>query len=400
MKLFAGGAVLLILAISNFVGARVVRVPQDVATIQLALDSIEDNDTILVRSGTYTEVLTAPARTFYLIGSVSNDSLSSPATTVDVSQLELHDTTAVFTLSPRSIAIVENIRFRNRWRNGIRSWADSLVVRNCVLDSMHTGVHVVEDSLPTAIRLENTKIRNSAFQCLDGFGNTITRARRCEFSGTGDDLYRLVAVVDASFDSCRFSSLSPTVLAVTSNGSVSIRNSHFGPAVTRTYQSTFNVHATSFKFTGNTVSDCSYGTHVLNINIVDGDSVEISGNIFERCIGQSGLLTATGVVQVALSNEITYGPVIENNQFSECSGNRSADDLALTPFYPAFINNNVFSHDSLNGIPSIVMSENFSQPTPAVYRDNYFVNCGYAMNGGHSADARFNDWGDPSGPVS
>jgi len=82
----------------------------------------------------------------------------------------------------------------------------------------------------------------------------------------------------------------------------------------------------------------------------------------------------------------------------ECSGNRTADDLALSPFFPSLVTNNRFERDSINDIPSIAMSPSPWQPTPAVFRDNVFVNCGYAMSGGYAADAQLNFWGHPSGP--
>ena len=53
--------------------ANVIRVPQDVPTIQAGLDSIQDYDTVLVAPGLYAEAVSAPALHFTLKGEVVPD---------------------------------------------------------------------------------------------------------------------------------------------------------------------------------------------------------------------------------------------------------------------------------------------------------------------------------------
>jgi len=139
--------------------ARVLRVPQDVSTIQGGLDSLINDDTLAVEPGTFGEVLIAPALRFTMIGTARPDRNARPLTIVSLSGMEISDTTAVLSLPYSSNVTVENFEFCNPTRNGVRSWADNVLLRNCTLDSMYIGFQQVGDSVADRIVLEHTRIR-------------------------------------------------------------------------------------------------------------------------------------------------------------------------------------------------------------------------------------------------
>ncbi len=382
----------------SFIIARTVRVPQDAPTIQSGFASLLHGDTLSVDRGVYIETLVAPAILFKMIGHVEDDSSGQPLTIVDLTDEVIDDSTAVLTLPPHSHVVIENFDFRNPSRNGIRSWADSVMLRNCILDSANWGFRQVGDSIAAHVVLEHTRIRANYFSCVSVRNLASLRASNCVFSGLGDNLYRLVGVSESVIDSCSFHSDDPCIMLVASGRSHRITNCNFGPSETRPTLQAIYVDSPDFEFSGNSLVDCSYDIHLLDISTLQGDSVVVDENMFERCHGLAGRLTSLSVVQVNTSAFSESGATITNNTFIECSGNRTSDDLALTPFFPSLVSNNRFIRDSLNGLPSIAMSPSPWQPTPAVLRDNVFEECGFAVLGSEAADGRFNYWGHSSGP--
>lgn len=395
MNLITKASILASLILTFRSEGHVIRVPEDVPTVQAGLNELQNGDTLLVGVGVYEEALAAPALEFSMVGELIPDS-TSLGTIINATQLPIPDSVAILTLPIGARVVVENIAFKNDLRAGIRSDANSVLLRNCVLDSLREGFRQNRSS--AVVNFERCSIRFNTFRCVRVFSGSMFYANHCVFSGIGEELFYLVGVGQSVIDSCVFVSYSPSNLLVTSVGSHRISNCTFGPNVTREFESSIYLRQQSLYFANNVISGCYFGDHVLLVDSETDDSVQITGNEFSDCIAMDIGFGGQGVVYVATTGEAEQGALVLDNSFFNCSGNMFADDVSLAPFAPVLVRRNRFERDNWNGVPSIAMSPRPSQPTPAVIDSNVFMACGYAADLSASADARFNYWGHNSGP--
>jgi hypothetical protein len=135
---------------------RTLFVPDSFATIQAALDSTRDGDTVLVALGTYAEALHAPGHGFVLRGDVVPDTGDYPRPVLDISSLPRCDTLRLMTLSPRTSLTAEDFYFRNGPevyqgavipdQHGFAESATSLTFRRCIFDSVSDAIYTFYSS--------------------------------------------------------------------------------------------------------------------------------------------------------------------------------------------------------------------------------------------------------------
>lgn len=391
--------VTLLAVTGQFTFARVISVPQDALTIQAGLDSLLETDTIFVATGNYQEVLISPAFKFSMIGELGNDSIEDVRPVIDGGSIEAPDSTAVLSLPRFAIAEIKNFHFRNGSRNGVRSWADSVVVRNCTIDSVYEGFRQVADSIGAVVRLEHCIFQDNFHACVVVRIGNLLVARGCKFSGANVDNSRLVGVNKSVIDSCQFSGLSGRLLLSAVRGPHVITNCTFGPAETSPFETAISLGDSQVVFANNVIVDCDYGYHAVRVYSHHPDSVIIRDNTFIRCRGQNVGLMAAGALGILYGEIPTgQGALVSGNSFFDCAGHVTADDIWPSVGHPALLEHNLFSNDSLNGLPSIGGSGSQWQSMPITMRDNTFDNCGYALDGSAQTDARHNWWGQPSGP--
>ncbi len=387
----------LLLVPTGTVDGRIISVPADAPTIQAGLDSLGQGDTLFVSLGTYEEFVIAPPLAFALIGELLSDSGEVLRPILDPSRLEAADTMAALSIPYFASARIENFEFRHSGRHGVRGWADSVRIVNCVFDEMVDGIRHVPDSLEALIELKDCEFRGLSGRCVSMRAGNCLSARHCLFHGVGDSETPVVSSVCSSIDSCTFSSTGRRTLLACTFGPHTISNCVFGPVTTLPSREVVYLSDGAIQFEGNAFADCNYGYHALYVSSSEGDSVRIAGNTFVRCRGLDTGLAAQGVVGLATPGDLQHGALISGNSFVECSGVFAVDDISTSVTSPVRIFYNRFERDSLNGLPSIV-SGNWWQETPALLRDNHFASCGYALDGSASTDARFNYWGHTSGP--
>ncbi|NUO20464.1 right-handed parallel beta-helix repeat-containing protein, partial [bacterium] len=400
MKLVWTRITILLLLVAN-ANARVVRVPEDASTIQAGLDSLTNGDTLFVsRVGTYQESLVGPAIRFTMLGEFDADSSANSLVVVDASSLQGIDTLAVISLPPFASATIENFCFRNFDRYGVRSRADSVTLRNCLIDSVRWGVRDLLDNIESVFKFENCHFRGIRWHAvLTRPGNSLI-AKRCKFNGAPESDFAIVSSNRMTIDSCIFTSAPHRALLGASRGPHSITNCVFGPAYIDYGPSIVEIgHQGAVTIANNAFLDCEYYAHVLSVISDLGDSVEIVGNTFEQCRPAPGVPSAFGVLAVETPTPgLERGALISQNNFIGCSGNNAVDDIVPSVYFPAFIAGNHFVRDRINGLPSIYAGNYIWQQTPVTLRDNVWENCGYAVELSAAADARFNYWGHPSGP--
>jgi hypothetical protein len=121
-------------------------VPADFPTIQAALESVEDGDTITVSLGTYAEELTTPALSFLLRGNVEPDTGLYPRPVVDPSSLDHPEERRCVNIQD-GFPVFEDIAFRNgpemypRTEIGGVLASGSAEFRRCLFDSTSYGIY-------------------------------------------------------------------------------------------------------------------------------------------------------------------------------------------------------------------------------------------------------------------
>ena len=224
-------------------------VPEEIPTIQMALNISADGDTILVQPGVYSEALLAPNGLFFvMIGIFDTTKENDEWPIIDPSLLDSSDRKACLRLPSQTSAVIKNIWFRNRWPmfprvdnavGGIYNQCLDLTVKNCRFDSTYrslsanSGVLLVEDCefihhVSTAIIKEQATfpavIRNSSFTsntaAIHTIGNTLVE--ECYFHETEATHWINAWGSGITFRACTFdAALSPVhgVIWVTGSGS-------------------------------------------------------------------------------------------------------------------------------------------------------------------------------------
>ncbi|MBL0061480.1 MAG: T9SS type A sorting domain-containing protein [bacterium] len=353
-------------------------------------------DTLLISIGEYQELLLTPQIPFTILGEQNPDSGQFVFATIDGTELGGPDSTAVLTVPEHSFPTVKNIRIRNIGRDGIRLWSDSLRLQDCIFDSTDHGVYMRLFDRGAVIQVEHCSFNYNGFACLRILTGNRLIANRCSFSGNESEDGPIVGGGHLRIDSCLFSSQAPRILLLSVNSAI-VTNSIFENSVTPPGASTIDLRAGGIVFSNNRIVNDNFNYHALRLVSSIPDSVVVFNNSFENCAGRGVAMGVVGLLYYSLPND--SGAQISNNRFTNCSAPSVSNDIWPPINYAARIQNNYFIHNSVNGIPSIGGSGSPWQPTPVTLRNNHFVNCGYALDGSTpETDARFNYWGDASGP--
>lgn len=174
-----------LLAIAGGASGRQLRVPTEYPSIQLAIDAVQEFDTLLIECGTYVESVTAPSVSFMMLGEACPDTSSFTGPTIDATVIPGADTTAVLTI-PESVRVrIENIRFLNEDRVGISTLSDSLTMLGCAFENTNYGVSQERHDQGAVIILQECTFVECGFACVRGrLGNALL-ASRCQFTGNG-----------------------------------------------------------------------------------------------------------------------------------------------------------------------------------------------------------------------
>jgi len=384
-----------VLSIATFSLGRVLYVPDEFTRIQAALDSVQSEDTVLVSLGIYAEVLTAPAFPFALLGDYTPDSAAMPV--VDASAIPGSDSTAVLTLPLGCRATIEGMSFRNDGRMGIELWSDTLQMLNSLIEGTSFGIEQRRFDVAALIRLQGCRFMQIEEYCVLSRRGNFLEASSCEFFGSNqDNIYPLVTAWFAEIDSCYFASLTARP-CLTVNGTSRVTNCRFGPCIAPPFSFCVRLEGDSVRCFGNRFQNCVSGWHTLVVSSQFPNNVVVSGNDFVHCYSRNDQTNCEGTIGIGIPPDSAgMGPLLEANLFVNCSGNAGADDIMSAVNAVAQIRNNIFRHDSLNGIPSLRSVQ--GQPAPLTLINNRWENCGYAVDLSAAADARENYWGHNSGP--
>ncbi|MBU1984905.1 T9SS type A sorting domain-containing protein, partial [bacterium] len=383
--------------------AEVLRVPGEFATIQAALDSLTEGDTVLVSAGTYEETLIAPPLPFFLMGEAIADTGFSPQTVIDPTHLPGSDSLCCLILPAGSQAVIENLRFRNgpamfprqEFGGGVVNYSDEVTIRHCVFDSTHMGLWNASEEWGGTVTLQHCHFLKNPDGCVL-VSRCHLKASNCLFSGRG---FKLVACGDSShFSGCHFRNNDRGYLLTTFGPAIEIENCIFGPygpwafPVVHSGGRGTRVHHNLF-------TDCQIGACVLRIhNLCEGDTTLVYNNEFRN----NRLVMGQGITGISVSCDTTLHPMpftafIHDNVFQDCESTWGTKCVGL--FAGAELRGNRFIRIE----PPEYQTVSWWREVEPTLRDNIFLQTHYALARADQfvftmADARFNYWGHATGP--
>ncbi|MBL0063212.1 MAG: T9SS type A sorting domain-containing protein [bacterium] len=375
--------VIRVLAISAYsvVFATVRHVPADYPTIQLAVDAVQAGDTVLVATGIYAEAVITSSVFFKLIGESTVDSLRP---IIDPSPLI--DPTNISCLTWNGAAChIENFIFRNgpemfprtsTFTGGVVLLTSDAAFWNCSFDSTNTGIFVASPGTLTLDRCDFVECVNLSIKGESG----ALDATNCLFKRTG-----LTCGDGSRFMFCMFDSISPRY-AMMPFGHLSLESCIFD------HQNSPNWPLID---TGNltpTIRDCIFRNCIVSRGIffLQRDCTEdmlFENNLFENITASSEIGISWGCSSSETGSLVTF----RNNTFLDIADGSGRCISSLDRSTVLFQNNRFIN---IGGIEPTIDLPN----AHIVARENIFINTDFAIYTEHGSDARFNYWGDATGP--
>lgn len=377
----------------------VIRVPEDAHTIQAALDLISDGDTVLVAVGEYAEALHAPPLSFVLRGRVVPDTGDYRRPVVDPSPLPGADALACLILPANSHPIIEDMKFRNGpamyprrspqdW-GGIRSASPDPILRRCCLDSLYLAFRQDADSPDYVITLESCLFRHDSVMCVQS-GWSQVHATDCLFSGHG--FYLMSVSASSHLVRCHFRDNDRGHLLLAYGRDIEISQCVFGPYGPYAFVAV-ELDAIRGRVCDNLFTECQPGAGVLSVTTDTADGVIIQGNVFVNNRVVMGQGSAGMGFGYQWDGDSSQSGIIQDNIFTACTTTTRAKGLTVGA--AARVNHNRFADLSPPSRPAVMVFSN-----GVVLRNNLFERNGLGINTENTGpvDARWNWWGDPTGP--
>ncbi len=382
--------------------ANVLRVPAEYVSIQSALNATDVGDTVLVAMGVYAESITTPGRSFWLIGDVDADTGFFERPVIDPTSLPEPRLQRCGTIRAGGLAVIERMAFRNgpemfpraneSLPGGLENNNWGATFRDCLFDSTYMGIH----SGVSTLILERTHFHKNLRNCLRT-GNVRVTAHDCSFNLTALGVWAMATGGSGTeYVRCSFTgdTVESSVLFLNGND-VTVTDCIFGPIGFAEEQMIY-LGAWNCLIENNVFTDCVHHMSVITSNNTCEHPLYVRGNVFDRM--RSSPTSANGAC-MSLSaqddpDDSCYATTVEYNVFHDCSSASSASAIFATGTILA--RRNRFTRMRPDSMP-VINRGNWG----CTIHDNVFQDNGFAIYtewSGNSIDARFNWWGDSSGP--
>ncbi len=397
---------LILLAAAAPAVARVIHVPLEAPTIQAGLDSLQESDTVLVDLGTYAEALSAPPLRFTLKGNTVPDTGEYPRPVIDPTLLPGSDSLACLILPAGARPVIEDLRFRNGPEmfprahpedfGGIRSSALDVVLQRCLFDSVYVGLRQLPDTNEARITISECLFRSDTAWCLLGSPQTVWQVTDCYLSGGSILAY---AYTGSRFTGCHFAGTRNGMYLLHASGDdIFIENCVFGPDTLfwAALMATING-----QIKDNLFVQCSAGEAALYAVLREGQPpLRILNNTFEHNhpANQSQISNA---LHLQWEEGMGSGQVVEirGNSFQHSISVEDAKAVH-SDGVGANLQRNRFVDLQPDTLPAVRLQwPDWESPDDSLLlRENLFDEVGVAVQGNEFVDARWNWWGDHTGP--
>jgi hypothetical protein len=383
--------------------ADVLHVPQEYLTIQTALDSLSDGDTVVVEPGTYMESLQCPELTFSLFGAVDS---AGNRPVVDPSLLP-QSTSLMCVHLPPCHATIRDFDFRNGPEmyprehlgdiGGIRNTALELTLSDCLFDSTYYGVYRPMDiAVPADLLVRNCQFLNVVREAVfDQDTQATKQIHNCNISGSGPFFIRVAK--HAGIENCIFDGSGlqyPTDFIWLTDEDTGIRGCTFsGPPLPVTPVGSL-LYTDADTCANNVFDGFTLRTAAIDGSVGrDGATAYYHHNQFVHCRGQV-ISSAGGGIRLNGYVGRLANVVIDSCTFDSCTtfsvdgfGALKVGDLDVSLTHTSFR-----WHDA---------------PAPTIWtylnlrvelHDCSFEHTGFALRADDQVNAELNWWGDSTGP--
>jgi hypothetical protein len=391
-----GLGILLLLGIAFSVGATTRHVPVNYPTIQAALDSLSEGDSVLVDLGVYEEALVAPSIFFMLRGNVTPDTGDYPRPVIDPSVLPNPTRKTCLRMDSGSV-VIEDMTFRNRFPmyphtgdtiGGISHPNGHITLHRCVFDSTFHALWAYWADVTAT---------ECVFRNLSGMGIRSIRsvvATDCDFQSNMVLWAQLAGGSHSRVERCRFSgNYDGQMILICGDGyDIQVRDCIFGPG-TASVGERFYFTGWNSVFENNVIQDWSVGQGIFLGHVNGPGPLYIRNNVLRNCWTplQFPQRSLDGFDLQMQQNCDSCVIVFDSNTVENCTGHHGA---------PGMIAYGGYIEARFNRFTRISPAAVWSRDPLFVMRDNliYENAVGLESDTNLITDARWNWWGDSTGP--
>ncbi len=386
----------LLLGLAGTVWATTRHVPVEYPTIQSALDSLSEGDTVLVDLATYEEALVAPSLFFVLRGNVIADTGEYPRPVIDPSSLS-NPTGRTCLRQDSGGVIIEDMVFRNRFPmyphtgdtiGGIRHPHGEVTLRRCVFDSTFHALWAYWADVTAS----DCIFRHQSGWTIRSLESVV--ATDCEFQSNAVLWAQLQSGSHSRIERCSFSGNYDGQSILICNGDdIQVRECIFGPGVA-TAGERFYWNASNSIFEDNLIENWSAWQGIFSASVDGLGALHIRHNVMRNCRVPDGHpeLGLYGFRLEMLPNCDSCYIAFDSNEVVDCSsgfwgapglyaqgGDIRARFNRFTQISPVAVG---------NGGSLLVLRDNLI----------YGNSMGLQSEDSLVTDARLNWWGDSTGP--